>query len=365
MTRAAALLLLAGCSKIFGLSSPQHAIDAPAADSDATAIDAVDGQVDIADAAPGHCVTQADCPASVCLPSTVCADAGDVAWLSERAVSASTTCTMQAPCIRLTDALATNRPYIRVVGTIANLSSISRDVTIFGEPGGGFSGSLQINAGVVGLYTLDLTGGSTCIQNQGATLTVEHCVVHDCSNLGISSNGALTLDGSTITRCRNGGVVVLDPTFAITNNFITANGSTMTQTGGISIQAASSALASRIDFNTVAANAIKSSTNTAGGIYCNVAGVSCTGNVIVRNTVNGSTGTSYANESGQCDFSRSLAQPTDSLGFVSTAANDYHITAASPLRDIPMLTTTLTTDVDGESRPYGSGYDLGADEYHP
>lgn len=358
-----ALLLLAGCSKIFGLSSPQHAIDAPTTDIDAAG--SADAGLDIPDAAPGHCVTQAECPTSVCLPTTVCADPADVAWLSQTG-TALTTCTMQAPCNRLADALNTNRPYIRVTGTISNTTSVGQTVTIFGEPGAGFSGGILINSGTVGLYALDFSSGGTCIQNQGGTLTVEHCVVHDCGNLAISSTSPLTLDGSTITHCRTGGVSVQTPTFAITNNFITQNGTAMQQSGGLTIQTNLGAgSTSRIDFNTVAANNIKASSSAAGGIYCNILGLTAVGNVVVHNTVNGSTGIAYANTAGQCSYTDSVIQADDALGFVATAANNYHITAQSVLRDRPGVTTSLTTDVDGESRPYGSGYDLGADEYHP
>jgi len=92
--RAAALLLLAGCAQIFGLSSPHPAADAAATD------DAVDGHVDLPDAAPGHCITIADCPTSVCLPSTVCAADSDVAWLSATG-SVNPDCTMAMPCMSL------------------------------------------------------------------------------------------------------------------------------------------------------------------------------------------------------------------------------------------------------------------------
>ncbi len=359
----AALLLLGGCSTIFGLASPQHAIDAGPG-SDAAIADTTDAKLDIPDAAPGHCLTQADCPTSVCLPTTVCAAETDVAWLSSSG-SLNAACTMAQPCLRLLDALGTMKPYIRVAGTIANLSSISRDVEIFGEPGAGFSGNLSLNNGVVGLYNLSFTAGNTCIQNQGATATIEHSVIHDCGNLGINSNGPLTLDASTVTNCRNGGVVVGNQTFSITNNFITQNGGGMTGDGGLTIQPTLASMGSRVDFNTIAANGIKSNTNASGGVFCDIAGFTLVGDVVVHNTVNGSTGASNANKAGQCTYASSFVQPIDNIGFVSTAANNYHITAQSPLRDIPGVATALATDVDGESRPYGSGYDLGADEYHP
>ena len=48
--------------------------------------------------------------------------------------------------------------------------------------------------------------------------------------------------------------------------------------------------------------------------------------------------------------------------FVGTG--DYHITAASAAIDAGKA-AGITIDYDGASRPWGSGYDIGADEYPP
>jgi hypothetical protein len=363
--RAAALLLLAGCAQIFGLAAPHPAAD-DAAVTDGLTADTPDGHIDLADAAPGHCVTIADCPTSVCLPSTVCAADTDVAWLDPIG-TASSACSSAMPCNSLSSAISTSRPYVRVHGVISQLATISRDVSIFAEPGGAFTGTnLNVNNGNVGLYELELA--NTCLQLSSGTLTAEHIYVHDCSNVGIIAQGTLLLDGSTVSKNRSGGIVILGPTFSITNNFITRNGVNggggSTNDGGLVIQSAN-ATNSHIDFNTVVGNAIKTGTSVAGGIYCNINGFTATGNVVVHNTAGGSTGIAYANTNGACAFASSVIQASDSLGFVDTVTGDYHITATSPLRDAATVPTGQTTDVDGESRPYGSAYDIGADEYHP
>src|SRR3569623_661125 len=110
---------------------------------------------------------------------------------------------------------------------------------------------------------------------------------------------------------------------------------------------------------------LKSSSNAAGGSYCNLAGFAGVGNVVVHNTVSGSPNIAYANVGGQCTWTTSVIQPSEALGFVSTSANNFHITAGSQLRDAGGNSSSLLTDVDGESRPYGMAYDQGADEYHP
>ena len=362
--RAAALLLLAGCAQIFGLSSP-HLGDAAVGVEDSS-IDALDAHIDIADAAPGHCVTIGDCPTSVCLPSTLCAADSDVAWLDPTGTG-NGMCTMAMPCNSLNSALNTNRPYIRVHGAISQLTSISRDVSIFAEPGGAFTNNnLLINAGNVGLYDLELA--TSCLQLQGGTTTAEHIHVHNCSGVGINANGVLILDGSTISQNRSGGVVIQNQTFTITNNIIYGNGiggggGGGASAGGIDIQP-TAATGSRIDFNTVAANAVKASTGVAGGIYCNIPFFTGTGNVLAGNLGGGSPTTTYANDNGACTYASSVIQTNLNLGFVNAPTGNFHINSTSSLRDAATVMGPAT-DVDGESRPYGSAYDIGADEYHP
>jgi hypothetical protein len=48
--------------------------------------------------------------------------------------------------------------------------------------------------------------------------------------------------------------------------------------------------------------------------------------------------------------------------FMNASAWDYHLRIDSPARDAG-LPVPLTTDIDGEPRPFGGGYDLGADEW--
>jgi parallel beta-helix repeat protein len=49
--------------------------------------------------------------------------------------------------------------------------------------------------------------------------------------------------------------------------------------------------------------------------------------------------------------------------FVNLSGNDFHLTAGSPAIDAGTPITTLTTGFDGEVRPQGLGYDIGAYEY--
>lgn len=59
----------------------------------------------------------------------------------------------------------------------------------------------------------------------------------------------------------------------------------------------------------------------------------------------------------------SLTAATDQL-FANLAANDYHLQAASPAVDHGGALNAPSDDLDGLSRPYGAGYDIGCYEYH-
>jgi hypothetical protein len=56
------------------------------------------------------------------------------------------------------------------------------------------------------------------------------------------------------------------------------------------------------------------------------------------------------------------ASNTDPM-FVNLAQNDYHLAAGSPARDA--VDTGPATDFEGDARPQGARFDIGADEAMP
>jgi hypothetical protein len=44
---------------------------------------------------------------------------------------------------------------------------------------------------------------------------------------------------------------------------------------------------------------------------------------------------------------------------------DYHLTADSPCIDTGTSEGAPSDDIDGDTRPQGQGYDMGADEFVP
>lgn len=71
---------------------------------------------------------------------------------------------------------------------------------------------------------------------------------------------------------------------------------------------------------------------------------------------------------GSCQVTASIVGPTGMAGntnanpvFVNVVASDYRISAGSPARDVANAGPAL--DFEGQPRPAGTGFDLGADEF--
>ncbi|HEY54073.1 MAG TPA: hypothetical protein G4N94_11510 [Caldilineae bacterium] len=62
------------------------------------------------------------------------------------------------------------------------------------------------------------------------------------------------------------------------------------------------------------------------------------------------------------NWSGNVIHNNDHTGDPKFALDGYHLTAGSAAID-KGVNAGVTTDIDGDARPYGSGYDIGADEY--
>ncbi len=72
----------------------------------------------------------------------------------------------------------------------------------------------------------------------------------------------------------------------------------------------------------------------------------------------GVTYTGNLSESGRCSTDNDFSP--ESIGFADVANGDFHVTDTSPAVD--RLSSGPATDIDGDSRPQGSLFDVGADE---
>lgn len=191
-----------------------------------------------------------------------------------------------------------------------------------------------------------------------------------------SQFGAVTLDGNTITAntAQNGAVTFQqNASFTVTNNIVAQNnsgisfmGSELYRLGGI------------VANNTIAQNGDRGLNvglyNTG---YCTL---HMTNNIIVSHTI-GILVNEHQSNSNAVTVTHTLFYQTitDTLGssitstqsitgndplFVNPGEGDFHLQANSPAVDAGMTIPWLSTDIDGDLRPWpaGEAYDIGADE---
>jgi uncharacterized repeat protein (TIGR01451 family) len=98
--------------------------------------------------------------------------------------------------------------------------------------------------------------------------------------------------------------------------------------------------------------------NTSGGALYNYSGST----VIDHSDVVGNTGGDYFTSTGRITVTDSIS--VDPL-FQDAPRGDFHLQAGSPARDAGTTLSDLSDDFDGQARPFGPDYDMGADEYYP
>jgi hypothetical protein len=197
---------------------------------------------------------------------------------------------------------------------------------------------------------------SLIAQNASAGVRAQSCtlILQTSAFIGNGEEGVSTTDGdAAIDRCTASnnaadGFALDGGTFILTNSFSVRN-------GGDGVKFYTQTSTNRFDFSTVVDNMEYGFNGQTG----QGATVSAANNIIARN---GMAQTSC----GTCTFPGSLVIATDitPLHFVSpdTSPFDYHLAAGSIAIDAAQASSVIDHDFDGDTRPRGAGYDIGADE---
>lgn len=374
------------------------------------------------------CSAHAECPSNACLPDGSCGDDTSVAYVDPAGVSTmSPSCTKASPCKKVSDAIKTNRPFVKLQGTTnERVVLTSTNVTFLADPGAKLTDTmngilLQIDgSSQVAIYDLEISGASgantpgIAVQpGSTATVTLTRAKLSGNAGPGISvSSGAVTISGSTISgntgpgismsggmvavsqsmisgntgpgtsasggtldvsrstvASNNGGGILTSATaFTIRNNFIYRNGNTtMASSGGVG--AVGIVAPSVLEFNTIVDNLASGDTLSVGGVLCDRTGFAAPSNLIFRNT-GGAAGN--VQTLGACGFGNSFVSAgtgavdnTPMFAHPNSTPFDYHLTPASPNTIVDAAGPCTGVDSDGDTRPVGPACDLGADERKP
>ncbi|MFQ5611929.1 MAG: beta strand repeat-containing protein [Anaerolineae bacterium] len=209
--------------------------------------------------------------------------------------------------------------------------------------------------------------GPTFLDGEGARRAV---LITGTSAVQPVLEGFHIISGSVAGR---GGGVYIGGAAApvVQNNFIYGN--TATDGGGLANEAGNGNLWNNtIVFNTASGN--------GGGVYNNTGAPAISNTIIVSNTAatggavyneaggsapnlayNDVTGNSAPEYSGVAAASTSIS---DNPQFVDPASGDFHLSLTSPAQASADPNTSLTNDIDNDTRPLGGlqDFDIGADE---
>jgi hypothetical protein len=325
------------------------------------------------------CTANADCPSLVCLPTGVCGDDGNVAYVDPDMGADNAKCSFEQKCKTIAKALMTGKPNIKLQGAISEnaIAIDGRNLTIVAEPGttltrpmGGVILTIT-GASDVAIYDLTINGNAEkgIVADMNSTLRLTRVTVTDCNMKDKraieAKNATLLMDRSRVIANVGGGILAdASSIYQITNSFIYRNGADDSAVGGASLLSASSAF-NRFEFNTVIDNHAKT---VAGGAQC-AASIATPNNLVARNYSAGvtvHTAVASTQTGGSCNFAQSQqAADADAFAFVTPDGAgpwDYHLTAGSMAIDRG-VTSDITHDVDGDARPLGAKVDVGADEF--
>lgn len=233
--------------------------------------------------------------------------------------------------------------------------------------------------------TINGIGGGLSLYNSSAVVSGNLIRDNQATPTGAGFGGGLNSQFGDVTLSENivtsniaeyGAVTFQQNTnLTLVNNIIAQN-----PAGGVFVRGtASDPLAGTLVNNTIAQNGKEGV--YAGWFSSGYSTLTLTNNIIVSHTIgiyaypdlnpNVVTATHTLFYGNNDDTGGSIITSTDEISgsdplFVDPAGWDYHLRTGSPAIDAGVSVPWLTTDVDGDARPWpvGGHYDIGADEAH-
>jgi len=221
------------------------------------------------------------------------------------------------------------------------------------------------------IRTVVAYNGTQGIRVEDCSVDIKESKIHDNANVGLfvrDPRAALQLTSSEIFDNAGGGIYIESSGFQIINNYIHGNGAvgdSGTLFGGVHI-ANGEPTSSAFQFNTVTNNVARPT--SAQGVLCTTSpAMTAANNIVYRRSVGdtivgGNCNWAYSAIEGGAPGAGNL---TDDPLFVSPFTGNYHLQPNSPCEGAADPGATLTSDFDGDARPFGTGRDIGADEIVP
>jgi uncharacterized repeat protein (TIGR01451 family) len=265
-------------------------------------------------------------------------------------------------------------------GLLLRVSAASLDSNTIISNTAGVGGGLWVMYGAPSLHgnaivsnTADLGGGGLILIYSDVAFS-ENTVANNVAGLsggGLDQYaGSTTFSGNVFTdnSADRGGGCFLNSSNAVLTNTVIADNQAGTAGSGLYVTDSSSQLL----HTTIARN----SGGDGSGVYLGSdSSIALTNTILVSHTVGlSATGNSAVVVNGVLWFATpiTISQATTATvtmqnqyqGDPAFASDGYHLTVNSAAIDKGVV-TGLDADIDGESRPMGQGYDLGADELPP
>lgn len=326
------------------------------------------------------CGKSAECASDICLADGHCGALAQTAIVDRAATCAGADGSSGKPFCQISDALASlqGRTVLRVRGAAVAYGPfvITTPIEIVGADSGSATDavvqggtttavqSTNVSGAVVvtGLRLAGTSGGKPnlqCTASAGATtLTLRRLVIVDGDGFGVDSDGCkVDIAALRVLGNRAGGIVAANAPVTIESTIVSGNSGP-----GIELDTADAITLRGL---TLANNQASMASGRAGGVHNRRAGVTVTlsGSIVWNDSLlSGSPlyGTSGTDLVANVAIDNANTSPPD-----FRSSTDFHLagrTANNNACCIDKLSSGPAFDVDGQARPLGLTFDIGADE---